>query len=211
MMGAKDVSAWFAEDNQRAARAAEFREQEAQKRMQESKAKREASLVTQVASVENEIAELGAKLATMPPVYIHNRFDLTAKRRMKLLLKRFDTVECFLATGFNPALLKFGSSWFTVVSLVASMALGFQYLQSHFGIDAVGGSEVATVLVAVGVTVVLDLVSFMLLGGFLGGLRIFCSRQQHASLLAKTIVFSSLLGLSGFLIVLYVRLSEVAI
>lgn len=204
MKNVKNISAWFDEDKERG-------HEEARKRQRELMDKKEKTLVMKLASVENEIAALGVKLASMPPIYLHNRFDLTAKRRMKFLLARFDAFEAFLATGFNPSLLKFGSGWFTVVSLIASMALGFQYLQSHFGIDAVGGSEAATLLVTVGVTVVLDLVSFMLLSGFMGGLKIFFSPQQHAVFLAKAIVFSSFLGISGFFIVLFMRIKEMAL
>ena len=162
-------------------------------------------------TVDREMEITKIQINSMPPVYLHNRFDITTRRRMKNQLVGFDELEDFFVHGFNRGLLSFGSWWFTCISMIASMALAFQWMQSSFGLDIVGGSEVLTIIVIICLAFILDIVSFMLLGGLLAGLKHFFTRDRHVALLEKTIVLGSLIGAVGFGIILVQRFMEVGL
>ncbi len=209
MMDAKEISQWFHNEKQKQQQEAEVETARMEKRAQEAQQQHNRALQNEQKMLDREAEVLRKRIAFSPPVYLHNRFDMTTKRRMKKQLANFDGLECFFQTGFNKGLLIFGSPWFTLMALLASMALAFQWMQNRFGLDAVKGSESWTLLTIAVLALVLDLVSFMLLTGVLVGLKNFLGRERHVSVLSKTIFGASIIGVIGFGIVLIQRLVEV--
>jgi len=208
MMTAREVSEWFhGEKGRHEARERERADAE-RRRSTEARSRRQAALEWELTDIARQEGELRDRIALLPPGYLHNRFDITGKKRLKDQLARFDALETLIAGGFNPGLLRFGSPLFSCVAMVGSLCLAYLWMQNRFGTDAIGGSEVLTLLVVVGAAIGVDVVAFLLLGGLLASARNFISRQRFNFVLVTVMALASLTGVVGFAMMLFNRIME---
>ena len=182
-------------------------------RKEQSRQHRRRMLQLDLERLQTKLAKLKAKLAYAPPVYIHYRFDNSSREQCLSLLAQCEEKQNFITSNFTREMKFFGNTWISLFCLGISLAIGYLWVQSHLGMDAIGGSEILTVLITVTAVVMLDLFSILLIKGLLVSLKYYFRNNPKGYLTIQTalITVSCGCGLIIFIINIFQRLTEAGV
>lgn len=196
----------------------EIREQQDQlnkqkQRAGQSRQHRQRMLQFDLERQKAKLAALKTKLAFTPPIYIHYRFDNASREQCLRLLAQCEEKQNFITSNFTREMKFFGNPWISLFCLGISLAIGYLWVQSHLGMDAIGGSEVLTVLTTVSAVVLLDLFSILLVKGLLITMKYYFRNKPrcYLTILTALITVSCGCGLLVFIINIFQRLMEAGV
>lgn len=213
MSGIHTISKWLRERKEKETREEQDRLNKQKQRAEQSRQHRQQMLRFDLDRLQSNLAELKGKLAYSPPVYIHYRFDNSSRERCLGLLAQCEEKQNFITSNFMREMKFFGNTWISLFCLGISLAIGYLWVQSHLGMDAIGGSEVLTVVITVTAVVMLDLFSILLIKGLLVSLKYYFRNNPKGYLTIQTalITVSCGCGLIIFIINVFQRLMEAGV
>ncbi|MEA3415871.1 MAG: hypothetical protein U9R02_06900 [Thermodesulfobacteriota bacterium] len=213
MSGIHAISKWLHERKEKEIRDEQHRLNEQKQKTQKLSQHRQRMLQFDLDRLQAKLAELKSKLANSPPVYVHYRFDNSSRERCLGLLAQCEEKQNFITSNFTREMKFFGNTWISLFCLGISLAIGYLWVQSHLGMDAIGGSEILTVLITVTAVVLLDLFSILLIKGLLVSLKYYFRNKPRRYLTIQTVIItiSCGCGLIIFIINIFQRLMEAGV
>jgi len=207
------ISKWLHESKEKEIRDEQDRLNEQKQKIELSRQHRQQMLRFDLDRLLANLAELKGKLCHSPPVYIHYRFDNSVREQCLRLLSQCEEKQNFITSNFTREMKFFGNPWISLFCLSISLAIGYLWVHSHLGMDAIGGSEILTVLITVSAVVLLDLFSILLVKGLLVSLKYYFRNNPKRYLAVQTafITLSCGCGLIIFIINVFQRLTEAGI
>ena len=207
------ISKWLHDKKEKEIREQQDRLNEQKQRAEQSRQHRRRMLQFDLDRLQGNLAELKAKLALTPPVYIHYRFDNFSREQCLSLLAQCEEKQNFITSNFTKEMKFFGNPWISLFCLGISLAIGYLWVQSHLGMDAIGGSEILTVVITLTAVVMLDLFSSLLIKGLLVSLKYYFRDNPRRYLTIQTalITVSCGCGLIIFIINIFQRLMEAGV
>lgn len=213
MSGIHTISKWLHDKKEKDIREEQNRLNKQKQRTEQSRQHRQKMLRFDLDRLQTNLAELKGKLAYSPPVYIHYRFDNSSREHCLGLLAQCEEKRNFITSNFIREMKFFGSTWISLFCLGISLAICYLWVQSHLGMDAIGGSEILTVLITVTAVVLLDLFSILLIKGLLVSLKYYFRNNLKRYLTIQTVLItiSCGCGLIIFIINVFQRLTEAGV
>ena len=213
MSGIHTISKWLHESKEKEIRDEQDKLNEQKHRTELSRQHRQQMLQFDLDRLESNLSGLKGKLSHSPPVYIHYRFDNSNREEGISLLSRCEEKQNFITSNFTREMRFLGNPFISLFCLSISLVIGYFWVQSRFGTDVIGGSEILTLLISVGAVVLLDLFLILVIKGVLVSLKYYFRNNPKHYLAIQTafITLSCGCGLIVFIINVFQRLMEVGI
>lgn len=152
------------------------------------------------------------QLQVSPSIHVRSTDNANWERFLTIMTQR-EELRSFIASNFSEALCFFGSPWLKGFGVLISMALGFLYVLSALGLDAIGDSAVLTVGITIVAVMAVDILAFLLMKGLLTSLQHFFqdNAKAYLTILASIITITGVGGMVVFIVNVFQRLTEAGI